>query len=171
MNDKDQNFGRLKRLLKLKRQEVPPPGYFNNFSRDVIARLRAEAQTSRSQPEPAGGWAGFMQFLRSFESRPGLVAGVAGSLCLLLILGAVFVENFDSGSPNSMALASIGSPMLGSVPSTAPTLGAVLAPASESSGLMISTNPDGGLLPGTTLFGTPSGAAELLPASFTPEAH
>ncbi len=32
MNESEHNFQDLKRLLKLKRHEVPPPGYFNNFS-------------------------------------------------------------------------------------------------------------------------------------------
>jgi len=42
MNQNEDNFDDLRRLLKLKRQETPPPGYFNNFSGQVIARIRKE---------------------------------------------------------------------------------------------------------------------------------
>ena len=41
MNESENNFSELKRLLKLKRHEVPPPGYFNDFSAEIIARIRA----------------------------------------------------------------------------------------------------------------------------------
>ena len=41
MSEKNNNFKQLKQLLKLKRHEIPPPGYFNHFSGDVISRLRA----------------------------------------------------------------------------------------------------------------------------------
>ncbi len=39
--NQDQDFEKLQRLLKLKRHESPPPRFFNDFSGQVTARIRA----------------------------------------------------------------------------------------------------------------------------------
>jgi hypothetical protein len=159
MNETDQNFDRLKQLLRLKRQEVPPPGYFNNFSSQVIARIRAAEAAHHRETDVT--W--FVNFLRIFETRPGLVGGFAMSLCLLLVLGVIFAEHSDSSGPNELTI---------SQPSIQPanTLASLSAPAlaPASGGIMVSTNPVASLQPAATLFGQ-SGAASLFqPASFAP---
>ncbi len=91
MNENQPNFESLRRLLELKRHETPPPGYFNNFSRQVMARIRdGEAEA------PAGGlfanlpW--LLNLLQSFETKPVFAGGFATALCGLLLFGAVMAE-------------------------------------------------------------------------------
>lgn len=49
MNDNETEFERLQELLRFKRHESPPPGYFRDFSSGVLARIRKEeSQRPRS---------------------------------------------------------------------------------------------------------------------------
>ena len=78
MNENENNFETLRRLLKLKRHEIPPPGYFNNFSGQVIARIRAgEAGGARIFAERLDAEAPWLaSLLRIFETKPGIIGGV-----------------------------------------------------------------------------------------------
>jgi hypothetical protein len=91
MNENQPNFESLRRLLSLKRHETPPPGYFNNFSRQVIARIRAGETEA-----PAGSWFAnlpwLFNLLQSFETKPVFVGGFATALCALLLFGAVIAR-------------------------------------------------------------------------------
>ena len=91
MSDNEQDFEALRRLLALKRHEVPPPGFFGDFSSDVVARIRAREAVARMP------W--FLKLLQAFESRPAYPVGLASSLCLLLLFGIVTVEQNPSISP------------------------------------------------------------------------
>jgi hypothetical protein len=94
MSNNENDFERLRRLLALKRYEIPPPGYFEGFSGQVLARIRAR-ETGRSE-----GFAlempWLLRFLSAFEVKPAYTGAFASALCLLLIFGIVLAERTDS---------------------------------------------------------------------------
>src|SRR5664280_2141995 len=143
MNADPENFEDLRRLLKLKRYEQPPPGYFNNFSSIVIARIeageRGEAASVLERLFGREGW--WQQLCVSLQSRPGFAGAFGAIACTLLISGLVYSEN--SPALVSQAMVPVdASPMLATVSSygTADSLNAgyitsstnPLAPPAES---------------------------------------
>lgn len=174
MNDKNQNFGELKRLLKLKQHEVPPPGYFNGFSGMVVSRIQAgEAREARSAVKRLADDAPWiLRFLRFFEASPGVVGGFATSLCLLLIFGVVITEHTDTASSGAFAINSSASfPAQSSSQASASLMadsvsGNVLT-APASGGITVSTNPLTSLQPVASLFGQ-SDSSAFQTASFAP---
>jgi len=169
MNENENNFETLKQLLNLKRHEVPPPGYFRNFSGQVISRIRAGdaggPQNFTEHLQSTAPW--LVNFLRIFETKPGLVGAFATSLCLLLVAGVFFAERSDSTPKNFTAIAENTQPTLAS---TAPVTGApMLASADQSGGITASTNPIFSLQPAATMFGQQNPLFQS--ASFAPDGH
>ena len=169
MNENQQNFDELRRILKLKQHEVPPPGYFNRFSDQVVSRIRAgEAGASYSaieRFEPTVPW--LVNLFRVFETRPGVVGGFAVSLCLLLVLGLFFVEYSESGPQPSLAAVAepVSQEPVNALASLADPAG---APAHVSGGIVASTNPVLSLQPATDLFGQPASSPLFQTAGFDP---
>ncbi|MCL5096331.1 MAG: hypothetical protein M1608_02100 [Candidatus Omnitrophica bacterium] len=62
----------------MKRHEQPPPGYFDDFSSQVIAGIRAGAA------EPITGWQRLVEVLKC---RPVLAGAYGVAVCGLLLLG------------------------------------------------------------------------------------
>lgn len=91
MNESEPNFESLRQLLALKRHEVPPPGYFNNFSRQVIAGIRS-GESSRQSDRAYGGMPWFLRLFQSIETKPVFAGGFATALCGLLLFGAVMAQ-------------------------------------------------------------------------------
>jgi len=146
MNESNKNFEELKRLLKLKQHEVPPPGYFNHFSGEVIARVRAgEADEAEGLMDELRQAPWLVSFLRVFQAKPGVIGGVATSLCLMLLIGAVLADRPDS-VPRDLLTSSERAPGPG------PALAAAV-PTADTSGIAVSTNPVISLQPVATLFG------------------
>lgn len=167
MNETKPDFSELKRLLKLKRHEVPPPGFFNHFSEEVVARIRAgEARGQNSladRLQDSAPW--LVNFLRVFEARPGLIGGFAASLCLLLVLGVVLAEHSDNSPPDVFTTASTETPS-GGVASASSTATEFASVGASEGGIAISTNAS--LQPVASLFGQPNGVSLFQPASFAP---
>jgi hypothetical protein len=88
MNPDSENFDSLQRLLALKRHEIPPPGYFDRFSRDVMARIKAGENGGAIGFELS--W--FQRLLSIFDVKP-LFAGAFGTaVCAFLISGVISSE-------------------------------------------------------------------------------
>jgi hypothetical protein len=139
MNENQPNFESLRRLLALKRHEMPPPEYFDAFSKRVIARIRAgEAETPANSSERLSDqvpW--FLKFLQAFEAKPAFAGVYASALCLLLIAGVILAER-----PEPTPQASLES-MPQTVPLFMPTTLAAL-PQQPTNQMLVadnSTNP------------------------------
>jgi hypothetical protein len=75
-------FEKLQQLLKLKQYEVPPPRYFNDFSTQVTARLRAgEGQLT------VGKISWWQQLWENLGSKPAISGALVATACGLLVAG------------------------------------------------------------------------------------
>jgi len=86
MNSESQDFEQLRQLFAIKRHEVPPPGYFDGFSRDVICRIKAGERGE----SPAGTW--FQRFWNILEAKPIFAGAFGASVCAVLISGILNSE-------------------------------------------------------------------------------
>lgn len=98
MNESDPNFEPLCKLLSLKKHEVPPPGYFNKFSGQVIGRIRHEEKTRKSDGVfgvlfSEAPW--LLKFIQVFEAKPAYAGAFASFLCLLLVGAIVYTNHSD----------------------------------------------------------------------------
>jgi hypothetical protein len=143
MSENENNFEMLRRLLALKRHEIPPPGYFNRFSGEVIARIHVG-----EAGESTGDWSS--RLLRAFEFRPAFAGAFASALVLLLVFGIVFAERPDS-MPQLLL-----QPMtqnIGGTPQLAAVSPVTLPQSADQTGIIASTNPVLNLQPVAALFG------------------
>ncbi len=164
MNEHEQRFESLTQLLRLKQHEVPPPGYFNGFSRQVISAIHEQqSSTRKSSASSAPQW--LANFLSIFDSRPGLVGGLATSMVLFLVLGVVLADHSDNEVAADYASdASLQS----SSPLASAALPSELASADQnnSGGIAVSTNPVTSLQPSSAFFGADNSLFQM--ASYAP---
>jgi hypothetical protein len=83
MNSDPRTFEGLRRLLVLKRYEQPPPGYFDRFPREVIARIRE--YESKASVGPGMLW--LRRLWNALEYRAVLPAAFGAAVCSVLVLG------------------------------------------------------------------------------------
>ena len=159
MNENENNFDALRQLLKLKRHEMPPPGYFNNFSDQVIAHIRSGKTDNVRAAKQVSGTSWLSNFFQFFEFKPAFAGAFASALCLLLIFGMVYADRPDSGTqpflPNADA----------STSSFASVTPAAVPPENYDAGMMNSNYPATSLQPVASLFG--SGNPLVQPVSFS----
>jgi len=100
MSQDTENFEQLRRLLALKRHEQPPPGYFNDFSGQVIARIKLGQRGRESATLERLFWeAPWMRRIwAAFETKP-ILAGVCGvAACGLIITGVLYSDRADNST-------------------------------------------------------------------------
>jgi len=160
MSDNNQNFRDLKRLLKLKQHEIPPPGFFSGFSGDVLARIQAgESGSGKSFLERMQADSPFASMLlQLLAARPGVVGALATSVCLMLLMAVLFVDRSEPG-----AVASDSAFFAQSTSPATPTTAAIPTEVASSellatsdTGITISTNQVSSLQPMNNLFGAPA---------------
>ena len=105
MNRDHENFEQLRRLMALKRYEVPPPGYHDRLSREISARVRALGAADKLTWYERLSWENpwMTRLLRIFDAKPA-VAGVFGvAVCGLLLTAFVHSESADASSPGTVS--------------------------------------------------------------------
>ncbi|EEF57340.1 hypothetical protein [Pedosphaera parvula] len=135
MNTSPEEFEQLRKLLKLKRYEQPPPRYFKDFSAQVLRRLEQESSSISATAEVS--W--FKRIFGVLDTSP-VAAGVFGvSVCSLLLGGIVFTQWSDGVGGDAIAATTEGN-LAFAQPTSNPMLERSL-PVSSHSGLSI--NSDG----------------------------
>ena len=158
MNENENNFDSLRRLLKLKQHETPPPGYFNRFSGQVVARLRAGEGRSGAEGDFSElPW--LLKLLRVFEFKPAFAGAFASAVCLLLVFVGVYE---DGGESAPQAFLQNSQPAIGSFAAMTP---AALPQPTDSIGMIASNSAAGSLQPVASLFGSQNPFAQ--PVSFS----
>ena len=163
MNETDSNFEALRQLLALKKHEIPPPGYFDRFSGEVVSRIRAgesaRPETMMERLFAEAPW--LLKLIQAFESKPAFTGVFASALCLLIVAGIVYSDN-PTVTPDATAaqMSLNGSPMAAM---SASFLDA--SAATPQGGMIASTNPVESLDPNASPFGNPNPL--LQPVSFT----
>jgi hypothetical protein len=137
MNPESENFESLRRLLALKRHEQPPPGYYDNFSRQVVARLRTGERQTFSETFSDEPWV--QRLLAMFTGKPAFAGAFGAAVCALLVSGIVYSEKMEVASTPSPVMASAdGSGMI------SPSVMMESQPALGGSAMLVSstsTNP------------------------------
>src|SRR5688572_339006 len=106
MTPEQENFDGLRRLLKLKRHEQPPPRYFKDFSQQVIAQIKSGATRDEDNLLDRLTWQvpWLRRLLDAFHARPAVAVGFGAAVCVLLVGGIIYSENLGVNPAKPVAL-------------------------------------------------------------------
>jgi hypothetical protein len=143
MNPDSQDFEQLRRLFAVKRHEQPPPGYFDRFSRDVIARIKAGEQGDAAVANT--GW--IQKLWAVLEAKPVFAGAFGAAVCAMLI----------SAILNSESAGTASNPMNPTITQA----GSAFAPAATDAATSASVNDNSALASGPILNSNPAETASL----------
>lgn len=99
------NFEPLRRLLAVKRYELPPPAYFDRLSVGIIARIGAETtshpQTLKERLFSEAPW--IEQLWSSFQQRPIFAGACSFAVCGLIVAAIAISDTVGSPGLGTMA--------------------------------------------------------------------
>jgi len=107
MNSSPEEFDRLKKLLVLKRHEPPPPGYFNQFSDKIIARIEAEGLHDQIS------W--WQRLFPNLEAKPVLACAYGLVITGLLAIGVGVSQSLEN---EETAAQNLGPPWFAQAPTS-----------------------------------------------------
>ena len=101
MTPEQENFDGLLRLLKVKRYEQPPPGYFKDFSPHIIAQIKASAPVEREPFLDRLSWEvpWLQRLIETLQAKPALAVSFGAGLCALLLGGVIYSESMEFNRP------------------------------------------------------------------------
>ncbi len=138
MSENENNFESVRRLLALKRHEIPPPGYFDNFSRSVAQKIR---ENRKAQAGTLFGVFGAQlpwleKLVQAIYAKPVFASGFAGALCVMLFLAVISGERTDvTASPQLPGYTAANTASLAALSPAA------LTQPMNQPGIVSSTNP------------------------------
>ena len=97
MNESEEQYESVRRVLVLKRYENPPPGYFNHFSDRVIARIESETVVIE------GSW--WRRLALAFDAKPIVAGAYSMGLGGLLFVGLSLVHVYEQEKVENQAAA------------------------------------------------------------------
>jgi hypothetical protein len=142
MMPESDDFAQLQRLLALKRHEVPPPGYFENFSRQVIARIEAQSAAQ------ARSW--WTRWLAELDLRPAVACAYSLAVGGVLLVGLSLTPQEPAAPAAHLGAPTLGLPLLAADPAPMPaampapglTLQPMPLPGDDPSSVGAVLNPD-----------------------------
>jgi len=116
MENEGEKFEQLRKLLALKRHEQPPPGYFNHFSSNVVAQIRAERNAGKDSFRKLSSEAPWLiRFWQAMEGKPVFAGACGAAICSLVLAGIYFSEKPEA-TPDFSATARQNSPFVAAAP-------------------------------------------------------
>jgi hypothetical protein len=96
MSTEPENFDALRRLLALKRHEQPPPGYYEQLSSEIRARLRTGEHQQTDWWQELGEEASWLQQLWvALSAKPALAGAFGVVICSLVLTGIFYSQGTE----------------------------------------------------------------------------